>query len=53
MEEDSKAPLVTGISPREGPPDTKVTLRGERLGENKNDVIGKQLRIQKVKLDIS
>lgn len=34
------APLVTGISPKEGPPGTKVTIRGERLGKSQADVIG-------------
>ena len=25
-------PVVSGISPREGPPGTKITIRGENLG---------------------
>ena len=25
-------PVVSGISPREGPPGTKMTIRGENLG---------------------
>ncbi|KAG8228948.1 hypothetical protein J437_LFUL007699 [Ladona fulva] len=33
-------PIVTGISPKEGPPGTKVTLRGENLGNGPNDLIG-------------
>jgi exocyst complex component 2 len=33
-------PQVTGISPKEGPPGTKVTIRGERLGKSQADVIG-------------
>ena len=34
------APLVTGISPKEGPPGTRVTLRGENLGNDSRDLIG-------------
>ncbi|KAK7578051.1 hypothetical protein V9T40_010256 [Parthenolecanium corni] len=33
-------PSVTGISPKEGPPGTRVTIRGEYLGREPNDVIG-------------
>ena len=33
-------PLVTGISPKEGYPGTKVTIRGENLGKDKSDLIG-------------
>ncbi|XP_036437805.1 exocyst complex component 2 [Colossoma macropomum] len=33
-------PLVTGISPNEGTPWTKVTIRGENLGTGHNDLIG-------------
>ncbi|XP_062858410.1 exocyst complex component 2 [Trichomycterus rosablanca] len=33
-------PLVTGISPNEGTPWTKVTIRGENLGSGPNDLIG-------------
>ncbi|XP_066533004.1 exocyst complex component 2 [Hoplias malabaricus] len=33
-------PLVTGISPNEGTPWTKVTIRGENLGTGPNDLIG-------------
>lgn len=33
------APLVTGISPKEGPPGTKITIRGEHLGTKANDLI--------------
>ncbi|XP_030626860.1 exocyst complex component 2 [Chanos chanos] len=33
-------PLVTGISPNEGAPWTKVTIRGENLGTGPNDLIG-------------
>lgn len=33
-------PSVTGLSPKEGPPGTKITLRGEFLGTRANDLIG-------------
>ncbi|KAG7316538.1 hypothetical protein KOW79_020079 [Hemibagrus wyckioides] len=33
-------PLVTGISPNEGTPWTKVTIRGENLGTGANDLVG-------------
>ncbi|XP_043212803.1 exocyst complex component 2-like [Amphibalanus amphitrite] len=33
-------PVVTGISPKEGPPGTKVTVRGENLGTSQQDVVG-------------
>uniref|UniRef100_A0A8D8SKL0 Exocyst complex component 2 n=1 Tax=Cacopsylla melanoneura TaxID=428564 RepID=A0A8D8SKL0_9HEMI len=32
-------PVVTGISPKEGPPGTRVTIRGEYLGSKPNDLI--------------
>ncbi|KAG5674156.1 hypothetical protein PVAND_004140 [Polypedilum vanderplanki] len=32
-------PLVTGISPKEGPPGTKIIIRGENLGTRANDLI--------------
>ncbi|XP_030832022.1 exocyst complex component 2 [Strongylocentrotus purpuratus] len=31
-------PKVTGLSPKEGPPGTKLTIRGENLGFNEKDV---------------
>lgn len=34
----AKSPVVTGISPKEGPPGTRVTIRGEHLGINPNDI---------------
>jgi len=34
----AKNPVVTGISPKEGPPGTRVTIRGEHLGINPNDI---------------
>ncbi|XP_015114591.1 exocyst complex component 2 [Diachasma alloeum] len=33
-------PVVTGISPKEGPPGTRVTVRGEFLGNRVQDLIG-------------
>ncbi|XP_064641021.1 exocyst complex component 2-like isoform X2 [Lineus longissimus] len=33
-------PLVNGISPKEGPPGTRVTIRGENLGFEPKDLIG-------------
>nr|CAB3243970.1 exocyst complex component 2 [Phallusia mammillata] len=33
-------PVVTGIAPKEGSPGTRVTIRGENLGNNQNDIIG-------------
>lgn len=33
-------PVVTGISPKEGPPGTRVTIRGEFLGNKQSDIIG-------------
>ena len=33
-------PLVTGVSPKEGPPGTRITIRGENLGTDPKDLIG-------------
>lgn len=33
-------PVVTGISPKEGPPGTRVTVRGEFLGNGPTDLFG-------------
>ena len=33
-------PIVNGISPREGPPGTKITIRGENLGSSPQDLAG-------------
>ncbi|XP_062584867.1 exocyst complex component 2-like isoform X2 [Saccostrea cucullata] len=33
------APLVTGVSPKEGPPGTRITIRGENLGKDPKDLI--------------
>lgn len=34
-------PVVTGLSPKEGPPGTRVIIRGEFLGTRATDLIGK------------
>lgn len=34
-------PIVTGLSPKEGPPGTKITIRGEHLGNSVRDFVGK------------
>lgn len=36
-------PVVTGLSPKEGPPGTRVTIRGEFLGSKPTDLIGMHL----------
>lgn len=36
----SRKPIVTGLSPKEGPPGTKITIRGEFLGNKADDLIG-------------
>lgn len=33
-------PVVTGVSPKEGPPGTRVTVRGEFLGTGPTDLQG-------------
>lgn len=40
-------PQVTGISPKEGQPGTQVTIRGEHLGVDAKDLIGKKLNSSK------
>ena len=40
MSGEDDCPVVSGISPKEGPPGTKITIRGENLGIGKEDVIG-------------
>jgi len=34
-----EGPKVTGLSPREGQPGTRVTIRGERLGKSQQDIV--------------
>lgn len=38
-------PVVTGLSPKEGPPGTRITIRGEFLGTRASDLIGKSSSI--------
>ena len=38
--------MVTGISPAEGPPGTKVIIRGEHLGVNAKDVTGLNFQLK-------
>ncbi|XP_060533732.1 exocyst complex component 2 [Cylas formicarius] len=33
-------PVVTGLSPNEGPPGTRIKIRGENLGKSPTDLIG-------------
>ena len=33
-------PVVSGISPREGPTSTKITIRGENFGISPQDLVG-------------
>ncbi|KAK9509163.1 hypothetical protein O3M35_006540 [Rhynocoris fuscipes] len=37
------APVVTGVSPKEGPPGTRVTIRGENLGNKPQDLVGVEI----------
>ncbi|OQR70699.1 exocyst complex component 2-like [Tropilaelaps mercedesae] len=36
---EDRAPKVTGLSPAEGSPGTKVTIRGENFGSGQNDLV--------------
>lgn len=37
------APVVTGLSPKEGTPGTKITVRGEFLGTKAQDLIALEI----------
>lgn len=41
-------PVVTGLSPKEGPPGTRVIIRGEFLGTRAEDLIGEYLSINSI-----
>ena len=43
----SQPPIVTGLSPIEGVPGTKLTIRGENLGNRPEDLIGKYIIISR------
>lgn len=43
-------PVVTGVSPKEGPPGTRVTIRGEFLGTSAVDLVGKPEKLIPVHL---
>ena len=40
MEGGLQGPVVSGVSPNEGPPGTRLTIRGENLGDSPRDVMG-------------
>ena len=44
------APLVTGVSPKEGPPGSRVTIRGENFGKDPKDLIGELLFVYNLSL---
>ncbi|XP_073996795.1 exocyst complex component secretory 5 [Rhodnius prolixus] len=37
------SPVVTGVSPKEGPPGTRVTIRGEHLGNKPQELVGVEI----------
>jgi exocyst complex component 2 len=39
MDDGPPSPVVSGVSPNEGPPGTKLTIRGENLGESLKDIV--------------
>lgn len=40
MEIGLQSPVVSGVSPNEGPPGTRLTIRGENLGDSLKDIMG-------------
>ena len=40
MDVSPQGPVVSGVSPNEGPPGTRLTIRGENLGDSLKDVMG-------------
>ena len=40
MESGPQSPVVSGVSPNEGQPGTRLTIRGENLGESLRDIMG-------------
>lgn len=42
-DDDVPRPNVSGISPKEGPPKTRINIRGENLGQDADDVLGELL----------
>ena len=38
VREEMSCPEVSGVSPKEGVPGTKVTIRGQNLGNSKEDI---------------
>ena len=40
MESGPQGPVVSGVSPNEGQPGTRLTIRGENLGDSLRDILG-------------
>ena len=40
MEIGPQGPVVSGVSPNEGQPGTRLTIRGENLGDSLRDILG-------------
>ena len=41
-----QSPVVSGVSPNEGPPGTRLTIRGENLGNSVKDIMGVSLCVR-------
>ena len=48
-----QGPVVSGVSPNEGPPGTKLTIRGENLGNSLKDIMGVSLCVPSILLQTS